>query len=89
MSLEANPATRVHSHGHSRSHSHAHFHGQPRSAVDDPHHRHPQHLNEFPVEQSQHHAPATSPLWWSAKQRLACAGLLAGALWLVIAWAVA
>jgi hypothetical protein len=34
-------------------------------------------------------APAASPLWWSAQQRLLGAALLAVVLWLVIAWAVA
>jgi hypothetical protein len=32
---------------------------------------------------------SSSPLWWSAWQRLACATLLVALLWLVIAWAVA
>ena len=92
MSLEANQATRVHSDGH----FHSSLQDHPGSAGDDPHHRHHRHhrhshhLDEFPVEQkTQHPAHATSPLWWSAKQRFACAVLLVGGLWLVIAWAVA
>ena len=86
MSLEANQATRVHSDGH----FHSSLQDHPGSAGDDPHHRHSHHLDEFPVEQkTQHLAHATSPLWWSAKQRFACAVLLVVGLWLVIAWAVA
>ena len=34
-------------------------------------------------------AGPSSPLWWSAWQRIACATLLVALLWLVIAWAVA
>jgi hypothetical protein len=33
--------------------------------------------------------PGSSPLWWSAPQRLGCAAALASLLWLVIGWASA
>jgi ABC-type Zn2+ transport system substrate-binding protein/surface adhesin len=67
---------RAHGHSHDHAHDHAHDGADPSPAHDGK------------PASAAWPAHVSSPLWWSAPQRLACASLLAVFLWLVIGWAV-
>jgi hypothetical protein len=50
---------------------------------------HPSHPHDLqPAPAARFSGTGSSPLWWSAPQRLACAALLSVIVWLVILWAV-